>query len=159
MAEERNSNSHNSHNTRDKRDRRNANAKKKKRIRKNRTFDFSNDQQALDWLSRQKNKSMSIRYMIEISISIFGKGHLIEELKNRAIKNLPAILDEGQPNVTNTGILPQSTASLQANPVDKPKVALHTQPKAKHEEAKADLKPDVFDDLFKQKYGTEDSDK
>lgn len=66
-------------------------AKKVVKKRSPKSFDFGDDQVALDWLSHQHNKTNSLKILIHLGVKNYGNGDLLEALIDKSQ------FDEGDP--------------------------------------------------------------
>ena len=61
------------------------------KVRKMKSFDLADDEQALNWLDLQRNQTASMKVLIDVAISLFGYADLVDVLTSEMVQ---------QPNLT-----------------------------------------------------------
>ncbi len=61
------------------------------KVRKMKSFDLANDEQALNWLDLQRNQTASMKVLIDVAITLFGYADLVDVLTSEMVQ---------QPNLT-----------------------------------------------------------
>src|SRR5699024_457056 len=58
------------------------------KVRKMKSFDLADDEQALNWLDLQRNQTASMKVLIDVAINLFGYVDLVILLKARIFLHL-----------------------------------------------------------------------
>lgn len=140
----------------------------KRKPRKNRTFNFANAPQAIDWLNHQHNQTLSIKYAIQLAIGLYGNTDLADACMDENIALLPVMLarkaqvpQNGMPlsPVNNVMANQANPQAMQKSQVAKPKAEstsnAETKP-ASRSEKRTDLNQSRFTELFNKQYGEDD---
>lgn len=61
------------------------------KVRKMKSFDLADDEQALNWLDLQRNQTASMKVLIDVAINLFGYTDLVDVLTSEMVQ---------QPNLT-----------------------------------------------------------
>lgn len=61
------------------------------KVRKMKSFDLADDEQALKWLDLQRNQTASMKVLIDVAINLFGYTDLVDVLTSEMVQ---------QPNLT-----------------------------------------------------------
>ena len=61
------------------------------KVRKMKSFDLADDEQALNWLDLQRNQTASMKVLIDVAINLFGYTDLVDVLTSEMLQ---------QPNLT-----------------------------------------------------------
>lgn len=61
------------------------------KVRKMKSFDLADDEQALNWLDLQRNQTASMKVLIDVAINLFGYADLVDVLTSEMVQ---------QPNLT-----------------------------------------------------------
>lgn len=61
------------------------------KVRKMKSFDLADDEQALNWLDLQRNQTASMKVLIDVAITLFGYADLVDVLTSEMVQ---------QPNLT-----------------------------------------------------------